>query len=189
MDICVITNDALLARFIVLELIEAGYDAAHGSAADDAKLYIYDLDCEENVPSDAIGFSRDEEKRGLVSAFLQRPIDVAKLRAAVSKLLTKSDDEKISYIEVTHSTRRAKSERGEVRLSAKECSLLEMLCNTPTLSREDAIALFGDGESNVVDVYIHYLRKKLAKVCDGETVCAKRGEGYSLSPSITIKFT
>ena len=189
MDICVITSDALLARFIVLELTEAGYRASHGTKGDGATLYIYDLDSEGDVPHDCVGFSYSEEKRGLVAAFIKRPIDTEALRAVVAKLLVKPDVQRINHVEIDRATRKAKSEKGEVRLSSKELALLEMLCKSDTLCRADAISVFGDGESNVVDVYMHYLRKKLAKVCDGEIVCSRRGEGYSLGDKVTIKFT
>ena len=63
MNICVVTNDMRLARFIILELEEAGYTATHGEITHSADLYICDLDCLETVPDNCIGFSLYEEKR------------------------------------------------------------------------------------------------------------------------------
>ena len=168
---------------------EAGYKACSSEAPTDAQLYICDLDYTNNIPEDSICFSYDEGKRGQAKNFLQRPIDASKLKAAVAKLLSDPTMTKIFSVEVDRVSRKARTEAGEVRLSEKELKLLAKLCETPMLSREDGAKIFGDGESNIVDVYIHYLRKKLAKVCDGETVKSMRGEGYTLSDSLNIKFT
>lgn len=189
MDICVITNDAVLARFIALELAEVGYDICSGENATDARLYICDLDFTEDIPEGAIGFSYNEAKRGAVQSFLPRPIDAAKLRSAVSKRLSEPASAKDTVIEASRTTRKLRTDKGEVRLSEKEFALLEILCKSSVLAREDGAALFGNGESNVVDVYMHYLRKKLAKVYDGETVKSKRGKGYTLPETLKINFT
>ncbi|MBQ6893799.1 MAG: winged helix-turn-helix transcriptional regulator [Clostridia bacterium] len=189
MDICIVTNDALLARFMILELAEACYEAFSSNAPVDARLYICDLDFTCEVPEGALGFSYDEEKRGMVHSFLQRPINADKLRNAVSKRLSEPFALRNTLVEIDRTSRKAKSDKGEVRLSEKELALLDMLCKVPLLSRDDGAKIFGDGESNIVDVYMHYLRKKLAKVCDGETVKSRRGAGYSLSDTISFKFT
>lgn len=189
MDICIVTNDAPLARFLVLELEEAGYTATASSEATDSRLCICDLDFTAEVASDAVGFSYDENKRTLVQSFLSRPIDTKKLREAVAKRLNDLPVQKMgAELEIERTTRKVKTDSGEVRLSEKELHLLELLTETPLLTREDGAKVFGDGKSNVVDVYMHYLRKKLALVCDGETVLSKRGEGYTLSDTLEIKF-
>lgn len=189
MDICVVTNDARVARFIVLELKEAGYTAMHSEVVAAAKLAICDLDFICDAPSDCIGFSYDKEKNTSVQDFLPRPIDSEKLRCAVAKRLSVLPVQKAAMIiEIDKSTRKARANGNDVRLSEKELALLIKLCETPVLTREDGAKIFGEGDSNVVDVYVHYLRKKLAKICDGETVKSKRGEGYSLSDSLSVKF-
>ena len=190
MDICVVTNDARLARFIVLELKEAGYTAMHSEVVGRADLFICDLDFLKDVPSNSIGFSYDEGKSALVKDFLPRPIDTQRLRRTVSKRLSLYPLQKSSSeIEIDSKSRRARSSGSEVRLSEKEFALLKKLTKTNILTRKDGAEIFGDGDSNVVDVYVYYLRKKLAKICDGETVKSKRGEGYSLSDTLEIKFT
>ena len=189
MDICVVTNDARVARFIVLELKEAGYAAMHSEVVAAAKLCICDLDFICDAPSDCIGFSYDNEKSTSVQDFLPRPIDSERLRGAVAKRLSVFPAQKAAVlIEVDEKKRKARADGKEVRLSEKELALLIKLCETPVLTREDGAKIFGEGDSNVVDVYVHYLRKKLAKICDGETVKSKRGKGYSLSDAVTVKF-
>lgn len=79
-------------------------------------------------------------------------------------------------------TRRARVGERDIELSAREFALAEVLFRNPglVLSREQLLSLVWgydrDPGSNVVDVYVGYLRKKLG---DGviETV---RGMGYRL---------
>lgn len=178
-----------MARFLSLELEEAGYTVGVGGDYNDARMCICDLDAGGEVPAGAVGFSYDEGKRALVKNFLLRPIDAKKLRETVAKRLCDIPVQKRGgVLEVERATRKVKTDGGEVRLSEKELLLLEMLTEKSLLTRCDGAKVFGDGKSNVVDVYMHYLRKKLAMVCDGETVLAKRGEGYALSDTLNIKF-
>ena len=189
MDICVVTNDARLARFIVLELKEAGYTAMHSEVTAAAKLCICDLDFVSDVPRDCIGFAYDESKRECVQDFLKRPIDTEALRDVVCRRLNIAPVQKRSVqIEVNTASRKVTSLGKEVRLSEKELALFIKLYESGTLTREDGAKIFGQTESNVVDVYVHYLRKKLAKVYDGETVVSNRKKGYSLSDSLIVKF-
>jgi DNA-binding response OmpR family regulator len=89
-------------------------------------------------------------------------------------------------VELDVRTRRASAEGGEaeVELTAKEFSLLETFLRHPgqVLSREQLLShVWGfdfDPGSNVVDVYVGYLRRKLGPQ-RFETV---RGMGYRLRP-------
>jgi DNA-binding response OmpR family regulator len=88
-------------------------------------------------------------------------------------------------IELDIRTRRAAVDGREVELTAREYSVLETLLRHPdqVLSREQLLSMVWgydfDPGSNVVDVYVRYLRRKLG---DGviETV---RGMGYRLRTS------
>lgn len=79
-------------------------------------------------------------------------------------------------------SRRVQSAGRDVELSAREFTLLETFMSHPdqVLSREQLLSrVWGydfDGGSNVVDVYVGYLRKKLGS----ETVETVRGMGYRL---------
>lgn len=69
--------------------------------------------------------------------------------------------------------------RPRVRLSARECALLATLAARPTqvFSRDDLRALvFDDAGNEVVETYVHYLRRKLGK----GVVDTVRGRGYQL---------
>jgi DNA-binding response OmpR family regulator len=81
-------------------------------------------------------------------------------------------------------TRRVQVDGREVELSAREFSLAELLFRHPdqVLSRQQILShVWGydfDPGSNVVDVYVGYLRKKLGS----ELIETVRGMGYRLSP-------
>ena len=79
-------------------------------------------------------------------------------------------------------TRRADAGDAEVELTAKEFALLETFLRHPgqVLSREQLLShVWGydyDPGSNVVDVYVGYLRRKLGT----EKIETVRGMGYRL---------
>jgi two-component system copper resistance phosphate regulon response regulator CusR len=79
-------------------------------------------------------------------------------------------------------TRRARVGERTVELTAREFAMAEMLFRHPgqVLSREQLLShVWGydyDPGSNVVDVYVGYLRKKLGK----ERITSARGMGYRL---------
>jgi two-component system, OmpR family, copper resistance phosphate regulon response regulator CusR len=83
-------------------------------------------------------------------------------------------------------TRRARVGDGTVELTAREFTLMETLMRHPgqVLSREQLLShVWGydfDPNSNVVDVYIRYLRQKLGHGFI-ETI---RGMGYRLNPEV-----
>ncbi len=189
MDICIVTNDDVLARFLTLELIEAGFSAVQGAApSGEARLNIYDLDYFTDEADDAdIGFSYSDSGARRVNSFLPRPINTVALLNLVKKKLSPATEANVNTVTVDKSTRRVRTDRGEVRLSEKELALLLLLCDTKTLSYEKAGSVFGDGESNVVNVYMHYLRKKLKSVCPYDVISSKRAEGFSLVYPIEIK--
>jgi two-component system, OmpR family, response regulator len=75
-----------------------------------------------------------------------------------------------------------------VELSPREFALLEFLARRPgEVLRRSAIlehvwAYDYDGMSNVVDVYVGYLRRKLEKPFSSQVIRAVRGVGYVLEP-------
>jgi two-component system OmpR family response regulator len=77
----------------------------------------------------------------------------------------------------------------DIALSPKEFALLQELMRRPgeALSRSyliDHVWDFAyDGGSNVVDVYIRYLRDKVDRPFARESIRTVRGAGYRLDPS------
>jgi len=83
-------------------------------------------------------------------------------------------------------TRKAKRDGKEHELTAREFGILEFLMNHPgqVISREQLLSRVWsydhDPESNVVDVYIRYLRQKLGN----DVIQTVRGVGYRMVPSV-----
>lgn len=93
---------------------------------------------------------------------------------------------KISKITLNPSTRKVLNNGKEIKLTLKEFSLLEYLMRHPNqvLNREqilDNLWDFGfDSFSNVVDVHMKNLRKKLESEANGEFLETIRGVGYRI---------
>lgn len=86
-------------------------------------------------------------------------------------------------------TKRVRRGSRPIELSPKEFALLELLMTrgemvtTRTEILEHVWDFAYDGTSNVVDVYIRYLRNKIDRPFERETIETVRGEGYRLRHS------
>ena len=135
----------------------------------------------------------DDKVLGLDSGanyYLTKPFASKELLAAV-RAITRSQaevDTKLSVGNLTldRSTFELSSDSGSVRLANKEFQMLEMMMANPKniISVDtfmDRIWGFdSDTESNVVWVYISYLRKKLTALNANVKIKASRNAGYSL---------
>jgi DNA-binding response OmpR family regulator len=75
----------------------------------------------------------------------------------------------------------------EIGLSARELAVLRFLAQRPgvVVTKDELLtAVWGDGAAarNVVEVYVGYLRRKLAAVGADGLVVTERGRGYRLHP-------
>ena len=92
------------------------------------------------------------------------------------------DEVVVGAFRLDRRTRRISGPRGESELSAREFALAEIFLLNPgqVLSREQLLDLVWgydfDPGSNVVDVYVGYLRRKLG----GDAISTVRGVGYRL---------
>lgn len=125
--------------------------------------------------------------------YLVKPFAFGELLARLRALLRRGPAERTPEIVVgdividpaAHTVTRAGV---AVELSAREFSLLEYLARNPgqVIRRGDIIehvwSTEYDGLSNVVDVYVGYLRKKLEKPFRSQVIHAVRGVGYKLEP-------
>jgi two-component system OmpR family response regulator len=74
----------------------------------------------------------------------------------------------------------------EIELTAKEFALLETFMRSPgrVLTRLDLLDHVWDGEydnrSNVIDVYVRYLREKIDRPFGTDTLETVRGVGYRM---------
>jgi two-component system OmpR family response regulator len=123
--------------------------------------------------------------------YLPKPFSFAELLARLRALARRGVPERPLVLEVGDlrldpSTRQAWRGEAEVALSAKEFALLETFMRRPgdVLSRlqlvEHAWDYAYENRSNVVDVYVRYLREKIDRPFDRHSLETVRGAGYRL---------
>ncbi|MBZ5712092.1 response regulator transcription factor [Nannocystis pusilla] len=125
--------------------------------------------------------------------YLVKPFDFSELLARIEVLARRRGGEVIQLRagDVSLDTRQRALVRGdrEVALTAREFALCALLFRRvgEVLTRSELLAaVWGpnfDGEPNVLDVYVGYLRQKLAQLGDDvPTIRAQRGVGFRLLP-------
>ena len=123
--------------------------------------------------------------------YLTKPFSFAELLARLRALARRGPVERPVVLEVGDlrmdpATRQVWRGETEVALSAKEFALLETFMRRPgeVLSRYQLLEHAWDYEyenrSNVVDVYVRYLREKIDRPFDSESIETVRGAGYRL---------
>ncbi|NSW53285.1 MAG: response regulator transcription factor [Anaerolineae bacterium] len=136
----------------------------------------------------------DDRVQGLDSGaddYMVKPFELEELLARIRSLLRRSQVERTIVLKFTDlkldtTTRQAERDGRPIPLTTKEYELLELFMRHPRqiLSREMIFDRvwgydFG-GESNVLDVYIRYLRQKLEGDNDSRLIHTIRGTGYVL---------
>jgi two-component system response regulator MprA len=123
--------------------------------------------------------------------YLVKPFEVEELLARLRALLRRTKSERqpvLSFSDLTldTNTRQAYRKEREINLTATEYDLIELFLHHPrqVLTREVIFDRvwgydFG-GESNVLDVYIRYLRQKLEEAGEARLIFTVRGVGYVL---------
>jgi two-component system OmpR family response regulator len=123
--------------------------------------------------------------------YLTKPFSLGELSARLRALFRRQPSERPAVLEVgdikLDPARRHVSRNGtEIDLSAKEFSLLETFMRSPgrVLTRfqllEHAWDYSYEQRSNVVDVYVRYLREKLDRPFGVKSIETVRGSGYRL---------
>jgi two-component system, OmpR family, response regulator len=123
--------------------------------------------------------------------YLAKPFSFAELLARIRALVRRGGSERPAVLEVGDlrldpATRRVWRGPTEVKLSAKEFALLETFMRRPgqVLSRyqllEHAWDYAYENRSNVVDVYVRYLRDKVDRPFGRDSLETVRGAGYRL---------
>ena len=123
--------------------------------------------------------------------YLTKPFSFAELHARLRALARRAPSERPTILEagdlrLDPATRTVWRGDAEIALSAKEFSLLEAFIRRPgrVLSRLDLLEQAWDyayeNRSNVVDVYVRYLREKVDRPFGRRSIETVRGSGYRL---------
>jgi two-component system, OmpR family, response regulator len=123
--------------------------------------------------------------------YLVKPFSFAELLARLRALSRRGPVERPVVLEVAGlrldpATRQVWREDSEISLSTKEFALLEAFMRRPgqVLSRYQLLEHAWDYEyenrSNVVDVYVRYLRQKIDRPFGADSIETVRGAGYRL---------
>jgi two-component system, OmpR family, response regulator len=123
--------------------------------------------------------------------YLVKPFAFAELLARLRALVRRGDSERPNVLEVGDlrldpATREVRRGDQDIRLSAKEFALLETFMRRPgeVLSRlhllEHAWDFAYENRSNVVDVYVRHLRRKIDEPFGRRSLETVRGAGYRL---------
>jgi len=123
--------------------------------------------------------------------YLTKPFDFGELLARLRALARRGPAERaavlrVGDLELDPASRRVRRGDTDIELSTKEFQLLEVFMSNPgtVLSRfqllEGAWDTDYEHRSNVIDVYVRYLREKIDRPFGVETIETVRGAGYRL---------
>ncbi len=121
--------------------------------------------------------------------YLTKPFEIEELLARIRALLRRSEGEEVlrlGDLEVNTATREVRRGERRIDLTAREYDLLEFMAKNPrrVLSRDLLLSRVWDQEygiaTNVVDVYVGYLRRKVDAPGEERLIQTVRGAGYAL---------
>ena len=123
--------------------------------------------------------------------YLTKPFAFEELLARIRALLRKREGRTFTRLQVgdlaldliSHKVTRGDK---EIELTSKEYALLEYLMRnagavvTRTMISEHVWDINFDSDTNIIDVYVNYLRKKIDDGCGKTLIHTVRGRGYTL---------
>jgi len=121
--------------------------------------------------------------------YLTKPFDIEELLARIRALLRRAEGDEIlrvADLEINTSTREVRRGEREIELTSREYELLEFMAHNPrrVLSRELLLSRVWDEDfgltTNLVDVYVGYLRRKVDAPGEAKLIRTVRGAGYAL---------
>ena len=121
--------------------------------------------------------------------YLTKPFDIEELLARIRALLRRAEGDevlRVADLEVNTSTREVRRADREIELTTREYDLLEFMARNHrrVLSREFLLSRVWDDDfgltTNLVDVYVSYLRKKVDAPGEKTLIRTVRGAGYAL---------
>ncbi len=196
-QVLILSEDAVFARMLELEFLMQHLKTAVSADPDtaaDAEVILLDLDTvppPTGAPGRIIGFTKsfsltETDTARACSMILHRPFEVRILRNEVLALISSEGGRKPSKPQVPDTLNlqgnRLFYGEASVSLSPNEAAVIACLLarRGDPVSREALGAHIGATDTNKVDVYICYLRRKLATLCDRPLIRTVRGKGYCI---------
>jgi two-component system copper resistance phosphate regulon response regulator CusR len=176
----------LIILDINLPLIN-GYDLCKEIRKSNSRIPIIMLTALGTVDNKMAGFNLGADD------YVIKPFDFRELLARVNVFLKRSDSTtlsnklRIANLELDLNTKTVSRSQKKIDLTAKECLLLETFLKNKDriLTREFIIeqvwGLDFDPSTNIIDVYINYLRKKIDKDFEPKLIHTKFGFGFYCS--------
>jgi two-component system, OmpR family, copper resistance phosphate regulon response regulator CusR len=176
----------LIILDINLPLIN-GYDLCKEIRKSNSRIPIIMLTALGTVDNKMAGFDIGADD------YVIKPFDFRELLARVNVFLRRSDSTALSNklgianLELDLNTKTVTRSQKKIDLTAKECLLLETFLKNKEriLTREFIIeqvwGLDFDPSTNIIDVYINYLRKKIDKDFEPKLIHTKFGFGFYCS--------
>jgi DNA-binding response OmpR family regulator len=124
--------------------------------------------------------------------YMTKPFDIEELLARIRALLRRAEGEdvlRVGNLEVNTATREVRRGDRAIELTAREYELLEFMARNPrrVLSRDLLLSRVWEQEfgltTNLVDVYIGYLRRKVDAPGEERLIRTVRGAGFALKGS------
>jgi DNA-binding response OmpR family regulator len=112
---------------------------------------------------------------------------LARLRALLRRGTARASAIEVADLKVDLVTRKVQRAGKNIELTAKEFALLEYLARhagevvTRTMIAEHVWDMNFDSFSNVIDVYVRYLRRKIDEPFQPKLIHTRRGVGYLLT--------
>jgi two-component system OmpR family response regulator len=167
---------------------ENGFDVCRRLRADGVVTPILMLTARDSVEDRIAGLDTGADD------YLVKPFDLGELHARLRALVRRGPTRQgpvlaVGDLELDPATRRVSRGRVDIVLSVKELQLLEVFMRRPgeVLSRLELLEGAWDEDyenrSNVIDVYVRYLREKIDRPFGLDTLRTVRGAGYTLGPS------
>lgn len=188
----VIATDPLYRRMLTLELLGMGLsEAAEG--AKDYRILVAEGMCELPplrrlrgavfIDCGLLSAAMPEQVKVLI---LGKPFSLTEFRSFITSVTEESDEREYEENRLIITPEDLTVSFGDVtvKLTPREYALLEYLHSRPgeTISREELLKNLWNDEkardTNVVDVYVRFLRAKLDEPLGLRLIRAVRGEGY-----------
>ena len=173
---------------IILDLMLPGIDGIEvcKRVREESEVPILMLTARDTVDDRVLGLDSGADD------YVVKPFDIDELLARVRAQLRRAEHKQpkqiLEFADLTMDTAARTVRRGnrEIELTAREFDLLELFMRHPNqvISRTQIYDEIWDydfgGESNIIEVYIRYLRTKLEAEGEPRLIYTKRGAGYIL---------